>query len=412
MRILLVHNYYRSGVPSGENINFDAQRELLANAGHELRMFTRHSDEIARFNPGVWSEASLFNAWNPFAVARLRAELTSFRPDIVHIENTFPLISPAVFWAISKSDVPVVAGLHNYRLWCAAGVAYRAGAVCRLCLDRDSVLPGLAYGCYKGSRLATIPVAASIALHKALRTYSNSVDVLIANSGFLRDSLIEAGCAPEIIRVNPNFVADPAVPLPWSEREHRAVFVGRLGPEKGLADLVRAWLQLGPTAPSLDIIGEGPERQGIEAMLEAHNARDRIRLRGRLPYPQVSAKLARAKLLIFPSRWYETFGRGVIEAYAHGVPVLAASIGALPELIESGKTGDLFTAGDADDLLRKARALLSDEERLARMAAQARSAYLQRYTPHSALRRLDDMYLAAIQTRQRRNAARTGSGGG
>lgn len=403
MRVLLVHNYYRSSVPSGENINFDAQHALLAGTGHTLRTFTRHSDEMARFNPGAWGEASLFNAWNPFAVARLRAELANFGPDIVHVENTFPLISPAVFWAICKLNLPVVAGCHNYRLWCAAGVAYRAGAVCRLCLDRDSALPGIAYGCYKGSRLATIPVAANIALHKTLRTYSKCVDVLIANSRFLRDSLIEAGCAPEKIQVNPNVIADPAAQLPWSEREHRAVFVGRLGPEKGVADLVRAWLQLGPDAPLLDIIGDGPERQGLEAMLEGHGLRDRIRLLGRLPYPEVSAKLARAKLLIFPSRWYESFGRGAIEAYAHGVPVLAASIGALPELIEPGRTGDLFLAGDADDLLRKARALLSDEAKLADMAVQARIAYLQRYTPAAGVARLEAIYATAIERRRQAN---------
>ncbi len=400
MRVLLVHNYYRSSVPSGENINFDAQCALLAGAGHELRTFTRHSDDIERFNPAAWTEASLLNAWNPFAAARLRAEAASFRPDVVHVENTFPLISPAVFWAISKAGLPVVAGCHNYRLWCAAGVAYRDGAVCRLCLDRSSVLPGLAYACYKGSRLATIPVSASIALHKSLRTYSKGVDVLIANSGFLRDSLIEAGGAPEKIRVNPNFIADPAGHLPWSEREHRAVFVGRLGPEKGVADLVRAWLQLGPDAPMLDIIGEGSERLGIESLVAGHTLGGRIRLLGRLPYPQVSAILARSKLLIFPSRWYETFGRGVVEAYAHGVPVLAAAIGALPELIEPGKTGDVFMAGDTDDLLRKAQALLSAETKLADMAMQARAVYLQRYAPAAGLARLESIYAAAIERRQ------------
>jgi glycosyltransferase involved in cell wall biosynthesis len=397
MRILLVHSHYRSAAPSGENQNFRALERILADAGHEIARFERHGDEVLARRPGALLEAALLTPWNPISTRRLATAVREFRPDLVHVENTFPLLSPAVFWTLARMGIPSVAGMHNYRAWCAAAVAYRAGAPCRLCLESGSVLPAIRHGCYKQSRLATAPVAAGIALHRRLRTWGTRPGMLIANSEFLRRSLIEAGIASERIATSPNFVRDPGVPPPTDAREPRVVFVGRLDQEKGAADLIRAWALLPRGAPQLDIIGDGPQRGAVEELARTLGQSERLRFLGQIPPQAVSEHLRRARLLVLPSRCHETFGRGIVEAYAHAVPALAADIGALPELIERGETGELFAPGNIEQLAARVLALFADPAKLARMGQAGRSRYVREYTPQSVLHRLNAIYTRAVQ---------------
>ena len=159
MRILLVHNFYGSAAPSGENQVFEAEKVLLQSRGHEVAEFTRHSDEIR--GPGVWGsiKGAAATRWNPWAAQAIRRAVARFLPDVVHVHNTFPLISPSIFHALAGMGVARVLTLHNYRLFCPAAIPMRAGQVCTDCLDRRSVLPALQHGCYRNSRLATVPLA-------------------------------------------------------------------------------------------------------------------------------------------------------------------------------------------------------------------------------------------------------------
>ncbi|MEQ1438046.1 glycosyltransferase family 4 protein [Fontimonas sp. SYSU GA230001] len=398
MRILLIHSHYRSSMPSGENVSFQSIRNLLAEAGHVVETFERHSDDIAATRPLALFEAALLTPWNPLNHGRLARTVAHFRPDLAHVENTFPLLSPSVYWTLARLGVPTVASIRNYRSWCAAGIAYRDGMPCRACLDRASVRPALQHGCYRASRPATVPLAATIALHRRLGTLKNKPRLLIANSAFMRQSLIESGIPGDRIVAVPNFVRDSGATTAWKDRDHRVLFVGRLDPEKGAADLVRAWALLPEAAPSLEIIGDGPQRRALEALAAAHGPSGRVHFTGRLDPAEVSARMARAKLIAFPSRWYETFGRGVIEAYAHAVPALVARIGALPELVEPGRTGEIFAPGDAADLASCVQRLFADESRLQRMAQLARARYAQNYSPGVVLERLQAAYAQALGT--------------
>jgi glycosyltransferase involved in cell wall biosynthesis len=397
MRVLLIHNHYRSSMPSGENVSFRSIATVLAQSGHEVDTFERHSDDIAKGRPRALIEAGLFASWNPFNGGALASAVRRFAPDIAHVENTFPLLSPSVYWTLSRLGVPVVASMRNYRSWCAAGIAYRDEAPCRLCLDRASVLPALRHGCYKNSRIATVPVAGTIALHRQLRTLSRQVRLVIANSEFLRRSMIDYGVPGERVVVNPNFVNEPARQIPWAQRDNRVVFVGRLGAEKGAADLVHAWSLLPHDAPVLDIVGDGPALGELQTLTRSLGQTGRIRFLGRVTPAEVAERLATSRLLVFPSRWYETFGRGVIEAYAHGVPALVAEIGALPELVVDGHTGRSFAAGDVAQLAARVRELFADPAQLERMGLAARARYLEHYTSTAALKRLEAIYARALQ---------------
>ena len=163
MRILLVHNFYGSAAPSGENQVFEAEKALLQARGHDVAEFTRQSDEVR--GQGAWGtiKAAAATPWNPWSARAIRQAAARFRPDVVHVHNTFPLISPSIFQALAGTGVARVLTLHNYRLFCPAAITMRAGMVCTDCLDRRSVRPAVQHGCYRSSRLEQMALGARAA---------------------------------------------------------------------------------------------------------------------------------------------------------------------------------------------------------------------------------------------------------
>jgi glycosyltransferase involved in cell wall biosynthesis len=395
VRVLLVHNFYQSGLPSGENNVYRRERDGLRDRQHAVAEFTRSNDE-AKYPPYLAGpEAMLLMPWNPFSAARLRSVLRQFKPDVVHIHNTFPLISPAALHVIHAAAVPLVWTVHNFRPWCAAATLLRDGRHCTLCLDQKSVLPGLRHGCYRGSSAATLPVGAMIGLHQHLQTWARLPDRIIALTAFQQAQLIKAGLPQDKIRVKPNFVV-PTPVVPWSAREEKIVYVGRLGHEKGvdlLLDAMSGW----QAPPQLEIIGDGRERAVLESLARQYGISDKVKFLGILSPEQTRVRLATARLLVLPSRWWETFGLSVIEAYAQGVPVVAARIAGLPELVRDGITGTLFEPGQADSLRNSLSGLWSQPETLELMGHAALDVYREHYSPEANLERLEAIYEESIE---------------
>jgi glycosyltransferase involved in cell wall biosynthesis len=148
MRILLVHNRYRSAAPSGENRVVDQEGEALAALGHEVRRFTRESDEISQWSLLKKASVPARTVWSRESFHDMKAVLRDYQPDVVHVHNTFPLISAAVLHACRDAGVPVVATIHNYGLACANRAFFRNGAVCHDCVDGSPIMgatgtPGL-----------------------------------------------------------------------------------------------------------------------------------------------------------------------------------------------------------------------------------------------------------------------------
>ena len=247
MRILLVHNHYGSGVPSGENAVFALERAMLERHGHDVQAFERHSDDIRKRGALGLIQGALATPWNPGAAAVMRNTIKEFRPHVVHAHNTFPLISPAIFPAASGTGR--ILTLHNYRLVCPAAIPMRGGNVCTECMDKQSVLPALRHGCYRGSHLATLPMAANVALNRARGTWQRDVEAFITLSRFQRDRMIASGLPAKNIWVKPNFYTGTPTVIPFVDRPSRVVFVGRMSAEKGVEDLLTAWLDWGPSAP-------------------------------------------------------------------------------------------------------------------------------------------------------------------
>lgn len=393
-KVLLVHNFYR--LPGGEDQCFAADRDMLESRGHEVSSYTLRNDAISSL--GYVSSAAR-TIWNRAAHREVGAMVRSRRPDIVHFTNTFPLVSPAAYYAARAEGAAVVQTLHNFRLGCPSAILFRDGAPCEDCLGQAFAWQGVAHGCYRGSRLGTAVVAAMLAIHRLAGTWNRQVDAYIALTGFARGKYVQAGLDPELLHVSPNYL--PSDLRPGSGRGRYVLFAGRLTPEKGVNWLLDAWSRMGPDA-RLVVVGDGPLK---ERMREAADRDRRIEWLGWKPHGEVLGLIREAACLVLPSLWYEGFNRVILEAFAQGTPVVASNLGSMGAIVEQCRTGLLVRPGDAEDLAVKLGTILADPVALNAMRTAAREEFERRYTEEVCYGRLMRIY----DTARRRYEARIAS---
>lgn len=361
-------------------------------AGNIVSEFHRSNDVIkARRFRGKLA-AAVSTPWNPIAARDLLSKVQEFRPDVVHAHNTFPLISPAIFHAIGKRAARVLT-LHNYRLFCPNAIPMRDGSVCTECLDRQSAIPSLVHGCYRNSRLATLPLALSVGLHRTIGTWTNQVDAFICLTEFQRQVMVAAGLPTEKVHVKPNFYPGNPSVRPWVARKPHIVFVGRLTAEKGVAALLKAWQRWGPSAPELHVIGSGELRTELERMAEGLP----VRFWGQLTPHEVHERISDAKLLILPSEWFETFGLTVVEAFAHGTPAAVSRIGPLPTIVTHRETGIVFDPANPQSLLEEVQSAWLEPGLMQELGCRARAEFESKYTEDKNYTMLMDIYRQATE---------------
>lgn len=381
MRILLAHNHYQQ--PGGEDRVFSSEADLLESRGHRVLRYTAHNNFV-----GEKSLISLAvgTVWNPAAYRELRALIREGKPNVVHFHNTFPLMSPAAYHACGAEGVPVVQTLHNYRLLCANALLFREGRVCEDCLGRRVGWPGVVHACYRGSRPASGAVTAMLSAHRMFGTWAGAVDRYVALTEFARRKFVEGGFPEEKITVKPNFVhPDPGA---GEGSGGYALYVGRLSPEKGIETLLAAWERVGRRVP-LKVVGGGPLERRVS---EAAERIPGVELLGHRPANEVRALMVEAIFLVFPSECYENLPTTIIEAFASGTPVLASDRGAMRDLVENGRTGMLFPAGDASRLATLVERTAQSSERLWRMRKEARKEFEFKYTAERSYRALVEIY--------------------
>ena len=388
MKILVVHNAYQQ--PGGEDRVVADEMRMLQDAGHTVVEYGAHNDDVVQLTQlrlaarAVWSQSSYD------ALARV---IESNRPDVMHVHNTLPLISPSAYYAASRRGVAVVQTLHNFRLLCPNALLFRDGATCEECLGHSVPWPALQHGCYRGSRAATGAIVAMLSVHRAAGTFARKVDAYIAPSEFVRLKYVENGFPEKRVLVKPHVVY-PDCGIGNGSGGY-ALFVGRLSAEKGLTTLLAAWRQLRRDIPLL-IVGDGPL---APLVIEAAREEGIIWL-GRRPAEQVHDLLARARCLVLPSECYETVGRVAAEAYAAGTPVIAANGGSMREMVTHERTGLLFEQGSADDLVRQVRLILRQPALLREMRLHARAEFEARYDAAANTRQLLTVYRRAIAWRR------------
>jgi len=398
MKILLAHNYYGTAAPSGENRVFDAERALLRERGHEVSEYVRHNDSIRAKGTLGAVQGALATPWNPWAAAHMRRAVEAFRPEVVHVHNTFPLLSPAIFFAIGNKAARVLT-LHNYRLFCAAAIPMRDGQVCTECLDRHSAGPALRHGCYRGSRFATLPLALSVELHRRIGTWTRQVDAFITLTDFQRDQMVAAGLPANRIYVKPNFSPGYPVTVEWRERGNYVVYAGRLSAEKGVEMLIQAWLSWGGKAPELRVLGDGPLRVVLERMV-MDSPTAKVRFMGKISRQDAHQQIAHAKLMVMPSLCFEGFPMAICEAFAFGTPVVVSGIGPLPSIVRHGVSGIVFAPGDVHALLREMATIWNSPISLENLSAGARVAFELHYNEEANYQMLTEIYSKAMSARR------------
>jgi len=368
MKILQCHNLYQ--LAGGEDSVVNDERALLESRGHEVVQYVLHNDAVDDVSRLRLAAGTI---WSRKSAKALRELVRREKPDIAHFHNTLPLMSPSSYHAVRAEGVAVVQTLHNYRLLCPKATFFRDNQICEDCLHKKVKWPAIKHGCYRDSRSASAAVTAMLTVHGVIGTYRKAIDAYIACSEFTRSKMIEGGYPGDRIHYKPNFIAeDPGV---GSGDGGYAMYLGRLSPDKGIEVLVKAWDQLDEVP--LQIVGKGPVGEQVTALADRH---DLVTHHTWLTFEELGKILGKASFLVLPTMNYEGFPRVIVEAYGHGVPVVASDIGAMGRVVVDGETGRHVKYGDAEDLARVVRELMNDPEQLQRLRRGARLAYEQSYT--------------------------------
>lgn len=394
MKILIAHNFYQR--PGGEDDVVRNESDLLTTHGHEVKVHSVTNDDIQSTADKIRTAWTV--TYSHDARRRIARDIADFSPDVVHVHNFFPLLSPSIYDACQDAGVAVVQTLHNYRLICASGQLTRNATPCEKCIHGKHAW-GVIHRCYRDSVLASLAVARMISTHRRRDTWARKVHCFITPSHFMKQKFVEARFPAEQIHVKPNFVPEfhgLSRPDPDAPR-HGALFAARLSPEKGVRTLMTVWQGLGV---DLRVVGDGPLMAFVQGAADSSTT-----LLGWLPLPELIAEMRRAQFLLMPSTWYEGFPVTLALSFACGLPVIASRLGALAEIVEDGKTGLHFTPGDAAELAAKVRWAVENPERMREMGRTARLVYKRMFSPERNYEMLLQIYQAALE---RRDAARDG----
>ena len=382
MRVLLIHNRYQ--LAGGEDAVVQQELAMLRESGVDVRLFEVDNDSIVSPLERIRAATGTIYSWQMRStVSEIIKEL---RPEVIHVHNFFPRLSPSVYDAAHQNGCAVVQTLHNYRLICANAKLFRDNLPCHDCVGRAYGWPGVLHRCYRESAVGSAVVAGMTAWHRARGTWKTRVDRYIVLTEFARDLFAQSGVIPlNRMVVKANAVADPGL---GAGKGNYLLFVGRLVPEKGIKVLLDA-AGLGAGFPMpLKVVGTGP----LEGEVRAAERAGRIEYLGVQTKAAVLSLMQHATALLFPSIWYEGMPVVLAEAYATGLPVIASRLGAMTGLIIHEENGLHVEPGDSDGLQRAARRIASAPEFAAKLRRNARATYKEKYTPQTSLKILLQTY--------------------
>ncbi len=385
-RVLIVHNFYQIG--GGEHTVFENEKRMLQEHGHYVSEYTRDNAELKRslLKKAVLPFTTVFSLKTYREVKkRIRAE----RIDLVHCHNTFPLISPSVYYAARNCGVPVVQTVHNFRFICPNGVLSLNGKPCTACPEKGLGC-ALANRCYRKSWVQTFALVNMLRVHRALGTYRKIRYIFLTDFNrekfrtLLGDWLDRQFTKPNFEYIDTDSIAGLGANFTNSIRGNAWVYIGRLEKDKGIDFLLKAWDS--ETERELYIFGNG-ELQ--EAVRDACSRNPRLHLMGFQPRETVLEYLQRARGMIFPTDLYEGFPMTIIEAFAMGTPVVCSDIGNGADIVRKYDAGIPYEVRDAEALRAALRRV---EDSFSVYSLNARTAYEENFTPEENYRQLKLIY--------------------
>jgi glycosyltransferase involved in cell wall biosynthesis len=384
VKVVVAHNRYREAIPSGENVIVDTEIAQLGAAGVEVLEFQRSSDSIGDLPLVEKALLPLSPIYGRSAQQDLSALLTARQPDVLHLHNPYPLLSPWVVRTAHAHGVPVVQTVHNYRQVCSSGLYFRDGHNCHDCRGKAFGWPAVAHRCYRGSAAQSALMATTLAVHRG--TWK-SVDRYIALTDKIAAHLQDYGIPDDRIVVKPNGLPDPGAPAPLGDG---FLYGARLSPEKGLALLLDAWRRhpdgsLGP----LRIAGDGELRPLAE---QAAAERADVTYLGPLDRADMDTARRAAAIVVAVPTWDDVLPTVILEAMAAGRPVVGTDVGGIPYLlgVDRATTAAGWAVKPDPDAL--AAALPIARADAAAVAPAARDRYLSAFHPDVLTRKLIDIY--------------------
>lgn len=394
MKILLIHNFYR--VRGGEGTHFLQMKSLLEKKGHTILTYFRDSRDVDDYSILKRALVPVKNIYSLKTYRQIKNIVLSEKPDIAQVYHVTPLISPSVFYALQRLNIPVIQILQNYRYLCLNGVFQDSqGNVCELCTQKG-LWQAVPKKCYRNSFIQTSAVAVSLYIHRKLKTYIKNIDLFITTSAFLKNKLIFNGF-PEDRVITINGFTEAAEIKPCFRPDPYIVYMGRLSSEKGLMTLLRAMRKLPHI--QLKIMGDGPIRSRMEVYL-SDEGMNNVKFLGYVSGEKRFDILKRAKCMVIPSECYDNFPFGVLESLALGTPVIGSCMGGIPEQIEDGKTGFLFQAKNHQQLKEKIEIIFSDDSLSLSMRRNARISALNKFSQETAYQRFMEIYKDLIQQKK------------
>ena len=384
MKVVVAHNRYREAIPSGENVIVDTEIAQLAAAGIEVLPFQRASDSIGELPLTQKALLPLSPIFGRAAQRDLADLLDRERPDVLHLHNPYPLLSPSVVRTAHAHGVPVVQTVHNYRQVCSSGLYFRDGHNCHDCRGKALGWPAIVHKCYRGSAAQSALMATTLAVH---RPTWRSVDRYIALTGRIADHLRDYGIPDERIVIKPNGLPDPGDPAPLGDG---FLYAARLSPEKGLALLLDAWRRHPDGAlGQLRIAGDGELRPLAE---RAAAERADVTYLGVLDASGMAAARHAASVIVAVPTWDDVLPTVILEAMAAGRPVLGTDVGGIPYLLGIGAATTPAGWAVTPDPAAVAAALPIARHDAAAVAPAARDRYLRAFHPDVVTRQLIGIY--------------------
>lgn len=381
MKILQVHNYYQQA--GGEDTVVAQEKELLEINGHHVTTFYKQNDEIENLTKFQKLRMVKDSTWSKKTYEEVDHVLKNEKIDVCHVHNTLPLITPSIYYACKKYNVPVVQTLHNYRLICTNGLLMREGRICEDCLGR-SAYGAIAKKCYRNSALQTYVVARMLQKNKHMGTWTNQVDAYLCLTEMAKQKFIEHGLPKNKITVKPNFIA--IEPKAKKTDENYLLYAGRVTENKGLELIKKLANDLTKT---IKIAGDGD-------MVEELRKIPTIEILGRKTHDETIELARNAKAILFPTTLYEGMPMTIIEAFALKTPIIATEIGASKSMIRNKVTGLLFPLNSYPDFYNCVRFCLENPIKINKIVEQAYQEYQNNYTPDSNYKMLLSAYQEVI----------------
>lgn len=390
MKVLIVHNFHRSGSASGDDQVFRHESALLETAGATVLRYTVKNDSFDQQNGlgKILSALSMF--WSGKTYREIRRLCRTEKPDVVHVHTFFPLLSPSVFVAAHRSGAKVVQTLHDTRYVCPNATSMRGAELCNACAD-GKYLRMYKYKCFKGSRLQSFIVACIFKIHRLLRVFYRNIDTYVCLNNVQMELLEQAGFDRNKMIKKYNSVSQLVpveTPLP-DLPERFVVYYGRIGEEKGIDVLLDVWKRLAEIP--LVVMGDGPLAEDFQKFIKSNQITN-VQYLGFTPHDQCIAIVQKAEFVVLPSICYEGCSMVMVESFSLKKPVVATDIGFMKEAVQNGYNGIKCNLKDVEDFTTQIRYLWEHPLKAEAMGENAYQDYRKKYTEEADVQNLLELY--------------------